>query len=223
VPASVEAHPLPFLPLAISPFYLNAPTPVDVLSSVSILSSMEKTLQVACDSAPASLEDFVKKGLPHSMTSLTKEKESITHCNVEENSVDVTIGEDTPRAGSWFSRNRGFVRCVKLCTLALFILAWWISATVLPATRHRWIVQTFFAWSFIAIIVFRFVPNSIVARPVQAVWVPLVERPFFALPRYARYGIGWLVLSAIVMGCAFGFELENVGCHGPFPSLSTHC
>jgi CNT family concentrative nucleoside transporter len=176
------------------------------------------------DSTPASLkEDFVKKGPSDSMTSLTKEKESIPHGNVEENSVDVTIGEDTPRTGSWFSRNRGFVRRVKLYTLALFILAWWISATVLPATRHRWIVQTFFAWSFIAIIVFRFVPNSIVARPVQAVWVPLVERPFFALPRYARYGMGWLAIVAIVIGCAFGFELENVGCLGPFPSLSTSC
>jgi len=81
--------------------------------------------------------------------------------------------------------------------------------TVLPATRHRWIVQTFFAWSFIAIIAFRFVPNSVVARPVEAIWVPLVERPFFALPRCVRYGMGWLALVAIVMGCAFGFELEN--------------
>lgn len=163
------------------------------------------------DSAPVGLKgDFVKKGPSDSTTSLTKEKESVPHGDAEENGVDVVIDEDTPRIWSWFSGNRGFVRRVKLSIFALLILAWWISATVIPATRHRWIVQTFFAWSFIAIIAFRFVPNSIVARPVRAVWVPLVERPFFAFPRYARYGMGWLALVAIVMGCAFGFGLENV-------------
>ena len=55
-----------------------------------------------------------------------------------------------------------------LFTLAAVILGWWISATVLKATRHRWqvisftyfpptegsqavnrVVQTVFAWSFI--------------------------------------------------------------------------
>lgn len=164
------------------------------------------------DSAPAGLkDDFVKKGPSDSTTSLTKEKESVPHGDAEENGVDVIIDEDTPRTWSWFSRNRGFVRRAKLCAFALLILAWWISATVLPATRHRWIVQTFFAWSFVAIIAFRFIPNSVVARPVQAVWVPLVERPFFAFPRYARYGMGWLALVAIIIGSAFGFGLENVG------------
>lgn len=164
------------------------------------------------DGAPASLkEDSIKKGTSDSTTSLTKEKESVPHGDAKENGVDNITDKDTPPTWLWFSRNRGFVRHVKLWTIALLILVWWISAIVLPATRHRWIVQTFFAWSFIAIIAFRFVPNSVVARPVEALWVPLVERPFFALPRYARYGMGWLALVAIVMGCAFGFELENVG------------
>jgi hypothetical protein len=111
---------------------------------------------------------------------------------------------------SWFSRNRSLIRHLKLFALAVLVLGWWISATVLYATRHRWIVQTFFAWSFIAIIAFRFIPNSFVTHPVEAVWIPLVQKPFFALPKYIRYGLGWLSLLAIVLGSAFGFELENV-------------
>jgi CNT family concentrative nucleoside transporter len=111
---------------------------------------------------------------------------------------------------SWFSRNRSLIRHWKLFALAAFIFGWWISATALHATRHRWIVQTFFAWSFIAIIAFRFIPNSVVTHPVEAVWIPLIEKPFFALPKYVRYGLGWLSLLAIALGSAFGFELENV-------------
>jgi len=111
---------------------------------------------------------------------------------------------------SWLSRKHSLVRHLRLLGLAALILGWWISATVLHATRHRWIVQTFFAWSFIAIIAFRFIPNSVVTRPVEAVWNPLVKKPFFALPEYARYGLGWLALLAIVLGSAFGFKLEDV-------------
>jgi concentrative nucleoside transporter, CNT family len=111
---------------------------------------------------------------------------------------------------SRFSGNHSLFRHLKLFALAALILGWWISATVLHATRHRWIVQTFFARSFIAIIAFRFIPNSIFTHPVEAVWIPLIQKPFFALPKYVRYGLGWLALLAIVLGSAFGFELENV-------------
>lgn len=41
-------------------------------------------------------------------------------------------------------------RTLILGALALLILAWWISSLVLPATRHRWIVQSLFAWAFLA-------------------------------------------------------------------------
>jgi CNT family concentrative nucleoside transporter len=44
-----------------------------------------------------------------------------------------------------YQRLRPFI----LSGFLLLILAWWISATVLKATRHRWIVQTLFAWTFI--------------------------------------------------------------------------
>ncbi|KAF8626833.1 hypothetical protein AX15_004664 [Amanita polypyramis BW_CC] len=93
--------------------------------------------------------------------------------------------------------------------LAAAILGWWISATVLKATRHRWIVQTIFAWAFILIIAFRFIPNSVVSKPVAAVWVPLVQDPFYKVPYLIRLTAGWLCLLAIVFGSAFGFKLQS--------------
>jgi len=154
-------------------------------------------------------EDVPEKRSTDSPASLPKEKRCVPHGDVEVNDIDFIAGHETLQSPSWFARNRGLVRSVKLCALAALILGWWISATLLPATRHRWIVQTFWAWSFIAIIAFRFIPNSIVTRPVEAVWIPLVQRPFFSLPKYARYGLGWLALVGIIIGCAFGFKLEN--------------
>ena len=44
----------------------------------------------------------------------------------------------------------------------------------------------------------------------EAVWVPLVQTPFFKLPRYVRLAMGWLALLGIVFGSAFGFKLEGV-------------
>ncbi|CUA74577.1 Solute carrier family 28 member 3 [Rhizoctonia solani] len=96
-----------------------------------------------------------------------------------------------------------------LAAVALVILGWWISATVLKATRHRWIVQTFWAWFFILIIAFRFIPNSVVTRPVSAVWQPIISRPFFSLSYHVRLGMGWLALLGIVFGSAFGFPLPQ--------------
>lgn len=40
-------------------------------------------------------------------------------------------------------------RPLVLAALATVILGWWISSTILKATRHRWIVQTIWAWFFI--------------------------------------------------------------------------
>src|SRR5882762_2366627 len=95
--------------------------------------------------------------------------------DVEVNVDDVAITSLHKDEPPWVSRNHSLVRRLKLFALAALILGWWISATILRATRHRWIVQTFFAWSFIAIIAFLFIPNSVVTRPVEAVWVPLVQ------------------------------------------------
>ena len=130
--------------------------------------------------------------------------------DAEANMNEVTMIGSNKNELSWLFRNRSLVRRLRLFALASLILGWWISATALHATRHRWIVQTFFAWSFIAIIAFRFIPNSVVTRPIEAVWNPLVKKPFFALPKYVRYCLGWLALLTIVLGSAFGFNLENV-------------
>ncbi|KAJ3788618.1 Na+ dependent nucleoside transporter C-terminus-domain-containing protein [Lentinula aff. detonsa] len=105
----------------------------------------------------------------------------------------------------FYQRYRTFI----LIAVAAVIIGWWISATVLKATRHRWIVQTLFAWFFVFVIAFRFVPNSVVSKPVGDLWEACVQGPFFKLPRYTRLALGWLCLLAIVFGSAFGFPLEE--------------
>lgn len=47
--------------------------------------------------------------------------------------------------GSWYERRKPLVNRLLLVGLAALIFGWWVSATILPATRHRWIVQTIFA------------------------------------------------------------------------------
>ncbi|KAH7926694.1 hypothetical protein BV22DRAFT_1008423 [Leucogyrophana mollusca] len=99
------------------------------------------------------------------------------------------------------------LRVVILIALGALVLAWWISATVQMATRGRWLVQTIFAWFFLLVIAFRFIPNSAVTGPVSAVWMPYVQEPWYTLPRNVRMSIGWLCLLGIVFGSAFGFPL----------------
>ncbi|KAF5370706.1 hypothetical protein D9758_002076 [Tetrapyrgos nigripes] len=111
---------------------------------------------------------------------------------------------------SWHHR----ARIILLAALSALILGWWISATVLPATRHRWIVQTLWAWFFLLVIAFRFIPNSVVTKPVGAIWQASVQGPFFRLPYNIRLAIGWLCLLGIVFGSAFGFKLENGTTYG---------
>ena len=63
------------------------------------------------------------------------------------------------------------------------------------------------------IIVFRFIPTSVVSEPIASVLGPLVAEPFARLPRNARLGLGWLALLAIIFGSAFGFPLSEVSSH----------
>ncbi|KIJ67838.1 hypothetical protein HYDPIDRAFT_107355 [Hydnomerulius pinastri MD-312] len=101
------------------------------------------------------------------------------------------------------------LRVFTLIALAALILGWWISATVLKATRGRWLVQTIFAWFFLITIAFRFIPNSVITRPVSAIWIPFIEEPWYRLPRTVRLTVGWLCLLGIVFGSAFGFPLTG--------------
>ncbi|EJD52646.1 hypothetical protein AURDEDRAFT_111274 [Auricularia subglabra TFB-10046 SS5] len=120
-------------------------------------------------------------------------------------------GDDAESQGSaFYARYRPLI----LAAVAIVILGWWISSTVLKATRPRWIVQTLFAWFFILVIAFRFIPASVVSRPIGAVWEPAVSRPFFALPYSVRLAMGWGALLAIVFGSAFGFALEEGTSYG---------
>ena len=159
----------------------------------------------------ASAGDFEPEDITEKKSSLdliSKEIRGVPHHGGD---IKVDVNEAlTKDERSWVSRNHSLVRRLKLFALATLILGWWISSTILHATRHRWIVQTFFAWSFIAIIAFRFIPNSVITRPVEAVWIPHVQKPFLNLPKYVRYGLGWLALLAIVLGSAFGSKLESV-------------
>ncbi|KAF8269239.1 Na+ dependent nucleoside transporter C-terminus-domain-containing protein [Lactarius quietus] len=151
-------------------------------------------------SAAAPTEVVLEKKPSRSTGSIHKEKEALSSGDAEALVVN-DEGES--------SRRHSLVRVVSLVGLALLILGWWISSITLEATRHRWIVQTIFAWAFILIIAFRFIPNSVVTRPVEAVWVPLVEEPFFRIPKYIRFAMGWLSIVAVVLGSAFGFKLEE--------------
>ncbi|KAF8070314.1 Na+ dependent nucleoside transporter C-terminus-domain-containing protein [Lyophyllum atratum] len=149
-------------------------------------------------------QDVVKRS---STESFTKDKSQYTdEKSAEDPEVNSPVEEDEERGqhGVLYSKLRPFV----LPALALVILGWWISATILEVTRHRWIVQTLFAWSFIAIIAFRYIPTSVVTRPVEAVWIPLVQRPWYRLSYPVRLAIGWLCLIGIVFGSAFGFPLQ---------------
>jgi CNT family concentrative nucleoside transporter len=119
---------------------------------------------------------------------------------------EVQIAEGDEHKSAFHMRFRPYI----LATTTLVILGWWISATVLEATRCRWIVQTLFAWLLILVILFRFVPTTIISRRVEAVWDPLVQRPFLSLTYRTRLAIGWLFLIAIVLGSAYGFPLTNV-------------
>jgi len=74
------------------------------------------------------------------------------------------------------------------------------------------VLQLTVTFPFPRIIAFRFIPNSVVSKPVAAVWGPLISQPFDRLPRNAKLGLGWLGLLTIVFGSAFGFKLPQVSC-----------
>lgn len=126
--------------------------------------------------------------------------------------VEGVMSTDKEEDGTptFYQRFRPFI----LTAVAMVILGWWISSIVLKATRHRWIVQTLFAWFFILVIAFRFIPNRVVSDPVSAVWMPCVQEPWYKLDRKLRLAIGWLCLLGIVFGSAFGFKLENGSNYG---------
>ncbi|KAF8160955.1 Na+ dependent nucleoside transporter C-terminus-domain-containing protein [Crassisporium funariophilum] len=160
-------------------------------------------LPAAHDQSPVIRErtsGVIKHASRSSLDSAIKEKEL-------EQDVEVAAThdeQDESKSTGLYSKLRPYL----LTALALVILGWWISSTILKTTRHRWIVQTFFAWAFILIIAFRFIPNSAVTRPIEAIWEPAVQQPWNKLPYRTRLAVGWFCLVAIVFGSAFGFKLQ---------------
>ncbi|KAJ4498373.1 Na+ dependent nucleoside transporter C-terminus-domain-containing protein [Lentinula lateritia] len=154
--------------------------------------------------------DYEAQNLSEGLTHKTSRSSASIEKQAAKDTGSVPIGleeDDTKvsRSALLYQRYRPFI----LAALAAVIIGWWISSTILQATRHRWIVQTLFAWFFVLVIAFRFIPNSVVAQPVGAVWEACVQEPFYKLPRYTRLALGWLCLLGIVFGSAFGFPLEE--------------
>ncbi|EIW83305.1 hypothetical protein CONPUDRAFT_164267 [Coniophora puteana RWD-64-598 SS2] len=144
-------------------------------------------------------------------SSYSKEKEKHP-ADVEENNGSPEDEEESKTGKMDALRKK--MRVIVLVALAALVLGWWISATILKATRGRWLVQTIFAWFFLLVILFRFIPASVISRPVSAVWMPLVQEPWYKLPRPLRLTIGWLCLLGIIFGSAFGFPLPAGTAYG---------
>jgi hypothetical protein len=66
------------------------------------------------------------------------------------------------------------------------------------------------------VIAFRYIPTSVVSKPVGAVWMPLVQEPWYRLSYPIRLSIGWLCLLGIIFGSAFGTILYE---HPYLPNL----
>ena len=76
-------------------------------------------------------------------------------------------------------------------------------------------MQTLWAWFFVLTIIFRFVPASLVARPIAALWRPTVAAPVALLPARARLALAWLAALGITFGTAFGVARPEVSPRGP--------
>jgi CNT family concentrative nucleoside transporter len=154
---------------------------------------------------PTASTPVVRKNSNASTSSISNEKVVDPEAQVAKEVAhdEAELEEAKARQHALYAKLRPFI----LGGLAAVIIGWWISSIIMHATRHRWIVQTLWAWFFVGVIAFRFIPNSVVTRPVEAVWIPCVQEPWFKLPYTVRLACGWLALLGIVFGSAFGFKL----------------
>ncbi|KZT10605.1 uncharacterized protein LAESUDRAFT_720943 [Laetiporus sulphureus 93-53] len=161
--------------------------------------------------AAGNTEGAVERRTSHTSDySVTKEKQTVHDAEMQVIEDD----EGHSRSSLLYAKVRPYLRHWILAGLAGGILGWWITSTILPATRHRWVVQTFWAWFFITVIAWRYIPNRVVTDPVGAIWVPCVQDPWYKLSRRLRLTIGWLCLLGIVFGSAFGFKLTENATYG---------
>lgn len=71
-------------------------------------------------------------------------------------------------------------------------------------------MQTLWAWFFVLVIVFRFVPISTLTGPVSAVWSNTVASTVASLPCRGRLALLWLGAVGITFASAFGFARPAV-------------
>jgi CNT family concentrative nucleoside transporter len=99
---------------------------------------------IGIDPTPLTHDDYEGKDISpyaadekklHSSPSLKKEHH-VLDAAVLDAKEEADIEADRKKQAYTWRRTRPFF----LTALALLILGWWISATVLPATRHRWCV-----------------------------------------------------------------------------------
>ncbi|KIJ50879.1 hypothetical protein M422DRAFT_203882 [Sphaerobolus stellatus SS14] len=93
---------------------------------------------------------------------------------------------------------------IMLAVSAIVILAWWAVSIGLPFSRHRWIPQTFWAWFFLLVILFRFIPASVISKPISKVWDAAIGNPIAKLPRRGQLALAWTGALGITFGTAFG-------------------
>ncbi|KAG2043502.1 hypothetical protein BDR03DRAFT_1005533 [Suillus americanus] len=79
-------------------------------------------------------------------TNSDREQESAPVVNAGGDLEGAEEKDEGTQARSTFDKR---LRVVVLISLAALILGWWISSTILTATRGQWLVQTVFAWFFL--------------------------------------------------------------------------
>ena len=95
-----------------------------------------------------------QQGEPDVVERKTTRTSSFSDSKVKEHDPEVQTAHegsqehDEKDAARWAAA-RPLLRPTILFALAAGILGWWICSTILKDTRHRWIVQTFWAWFFI--------------------------------------------------------------------------
>ncbi|KAF9038383.1 H+/nucleoside cotransporter [Hymenopellis radicata] len=152
----------------------------------------------------------------HATATLTERKAS--HSSAA--SIDEKKAAHDPRLSfprMWIRPRRSKSRPFINATAPIVILGWWISATILPATRHRWYIQD--RPDALGVVLHPCHRVSVHSqlrgvKAVAAVWMPLVQEPWYKLSYRIRLAIGWACLLGIVFGSAFGFELQGNSGYG---------
>ena len=117
-------------PLDGHPHRSCAKTPTDPTSSVEAQSNMEKVAD------PIASTPIARKNSHASTSSISNEKAVDPEAQVAKEIAqdEAEIEESKARQHAFYAKFRPFI----LAGLAAVIIGWWVSATIMHATRHRW-------------------------------------------------------------------------------------